>query len=92
MTGSDPAGLGAPASRIALYSCPCCGGSSSLPLAAGQRPPARRACPNGGCWACLGVCRSAAARTEVLKADKPARRRQAPAMQDRAATRLGAAA
>jgi hypothetical protein len=53
--------------RIALFDCPCCGGTSSIPLDPGQRPPARRACPNGGCWPCLGACRGAARRVEVLR-------------------------
>ena len=54
-------------SRVAVYACPCCGGSASLPLQPGQRPPARRACPNGGCWSCLGACRDKARRTETVK-------------------------
>lgn len=73
MTGHEPAGSNS-IPRIALFACPCCGGSSSLPVAPGARPPARRACPNGGCWACLGACRGTAARTELLKAaPKPGR-------------------
>ena len=47
--------------------CPCCGGSQTVPLHVGQRPRARQACRNGGCWSCLGACRGTAGRTEVVR-------------------------
>jgi hypothetical protein len=53
--------------RAAVFECPCCLGSTSLPLQPGERAPARRACPNGGCWSCLGACRGTAQRVEVVR-------------------------
>ncbi|MEA3166661.1 MAG: hypothetical protein QOJ26_1533 [Thermoplasmata archaeon] len=43
-----------------------------MPLKPRHRGPARRLCPNGGCWACLGACRGTAQRTEVVTLGKAA--------------------
>ena len=53
--------------RAAVLECPCCLGSTSLPLRPGERAPLRRACANGGCWACLGACRGQARRVEIVR-------------------------
>lgn len=53
--------------RAAVFECPCCLGSTSVPLAPGERAATRRACANGGCWACLGACRARAHRVEIVR-------------------------
>jgi hypothetical protein len=58
--------------RAAVFECPCCLGSTSLPLQPGERAPLRRACPNGGCWSCLGACRAQTRRVEVVRLPPPA--------------------